>query len=617
MKHGNIKKLLALLLALCMLGALPLGATAATTAKADPVIFIPDMMKIVLYQDPDSLNNERVIFDPQGTKMTQFATDVVAGLLSANMDEAKGAAKISSAINELFYPIRCDEYGNSMNLRLGVRRYYSPVSHNTTEPIYTDNVAAFIKASQLLISSNELFVFQYDWRLAPTENAALLRDYIARVKQNTGKSKVSLVSGGYGGVVANGYLYAYPNEAARDLRSCIFLDSLAEGSSIIGDVMSGDLIRTVSDALHDLDSIFDLQDVYDTLQGEDVGDAFARYINSDPTGMLAGALRNMVGTGAYSDIIAALALSLASFIIQDEGMFTKVGSGYREIIMKSDEHIYDAGLREYMRNMPGLWAVVPEDSYQQAMAFMFGVNPQITDELKEKIDGGRDILESTEHTLKQAQINGINVCVVAGYGLQILPITSSILEQSDGLQATRYAGIGATTGDMKHDLKKAQQCGNGRHDHVAPGREVDAATCYLPENTWFIKSHEHMHYESDTAAAFVVWLTLSNTQRNIWQSVLYPQYLQKSKLGDKISALSDPNGVDNNEYMYGDLDIDGRVDAADARLALRYAVGLQGTPTRTMTQIGDVDGNGQIDAADARLILRYSVGLERTFAAAR
>ena len=132
MKHGNIKKLLALLLALCMLGALPLGATAATTAKADPVIFIPDMMKIVLYQDPDSLNNERVIFDPQGTKMTQFATDVVAGLLSANMDEAKGAAKISSAINELFYPIRCDEYGNSMNLRLGVRRYYSPVSHNTT-----------------------------------------------------------------------------------------------------------------------------------------------------------------------------------------------------------------------------------------------------------------------------------------------------------------------------------------------------------------------------------------------------------------------------------------------------------------------------------------------------
>ena len=180
-----------------------------------------------------------------------------------------------------------------------------------------------------------------------------------------------------------------------------------------------------------------------------------------------------------------------------------------------------------------------------------------------------------------------------------------------------YAGIGATTGDMKHDLKKAQQCGNGRHDHVAPGREVDAATCYLPENTWFIKSHEHMHYESDTAAAFVVWLTLSNTQRNIWQSVLYPQYLQKSKLGDKISALSDPNGVDNNEYMYGDLDIDGRVDAADARLALRYAVGLQGTPTRTMTQIGDVDGNGQIDAADARLILRYSVGLERTFAAAR
>ena len=96
-----MKKLITLLLAICMLGVLPLGATAATTAKADPVIIIPDMMKIVLYQDPDSLNNERVVFDPQGDKFTQFGTEVIAGLLSANLDEAKGAAKISSAINEL------------------------------------------------------------------------------------------------------------------------------------------------------------------------------------------------------------------------------------------------------------------------------------------------------------------------------------------------------------------------------------------------------------------------------------------------------------------------------------------------------------------------------------
>ncbi len=60
----------------------------------------------------------------------------------------------------------------------------------------------------------------------------------------------------------------------------------------------------------------------------------------------------------------------------------------------------------------------------------------------------------------------------------------------------------------------------------------------------------------------------------------------------------------------GDLDGDGQIQAADARLALRQAVGLQTNLNETDLAAADADKNGKIEAADARLILRKSVGLE-------
>ncbi len=60
----------------------------------------------------------------------------------------------------------------------------------------------------------------------------------------------------------------------------------------------------------------------------------------------------------------------------------------------------------------------------------------------------------------------------------------------------------------------------------------------------------------------------------------------------------------------GDVDGDGKISAADARLALRASVGLENLSDAEKLA-ADVDSNGQITAADARLILRASVGLEK------
>ncbi len=59
----------------------------------------------------------------------------------------------------------------------------------------------------------------------------------------------------------------------------------------------------------------------------------------------------------------------------------------------------------------------------------------------------------------------------------------------------------------------------------------------------------------------------------------------------------------------GDVDANGKVDATDARLALRAAVGLD-VLSDEAKEAADVDLSGTVDATDARLILRAAVGLE-------
>lgn len=63
---------------------------------------------------------------------------------------------------------------------------------------------------------------------------------------------------------------------------------------------------------------------------------------------------------------------------------------------------------------------------------------------------------------------------------------------------------------------------------------------------------------------------------------------------------------------WGDLDGDGKISAADARHALRAAVGLE---ILTPEQVKRVDfiGNGHITASTARQLLRVAVGLDRMY----
>ena len=76
-----------------------------------------------------------------------------------------------------------------------------------------------------------------------------------------------------------------------------------------------------------------------------------------------------------------------------------------------------------------------------------------------------------------------------------------------------------------------------------------------------------------------------------------------------IITLSVLPAVSAERSLKGDISGNGKVEAGDARLALRCSVGLEEL-TSFQEKIADMDDNGKVTAADARIILRTSVGLE-------
>lgn len=81
--------------------------------------------------------------------------------------------------------------------------------------------------------------------------------------------------------------------------------------------------------------------------------------------------------------------------------------------------------------------------------------------------------------------------------------------------------------------------------------------------------------------------------------------------GDNTQSV-DAFAVEKSEttIKLGDVDMDGNITAADARLTLRYSVGLESF-TGKMKAAANVNRDNAITAADARTVLRASVGLEK------
>ena len=176
---------------------------------------------------------------------------------------------------------------------------------------------------------------------------------------------------------------------------------------------------------------------------------------------------------------------------------------------------------------------------------------------------------------------------------------------------------------------------NGKnHKNTQKTEAVDSTTenvgytegIYCNDCKKYISGHE----EIEKKAEFVDTETAKNDGKNIVMTtgITAAQLLTQATKGAVIKTAEGdtlkedeapgtgmtlvlPDGKEEVIVVFGDVDGDAGLSAADARLALRTAVGLEGfTPDSPYYKAAAVSGEKEVSAADARLILRASVGLD-------
>ena len=110
---------------------------------------------------------------------------------------------------------------------------------------------------------------------------------------------------------------------------------------------------------------------------------------------------------------------------------------------------------------------------------------------------------------------------------------------------------------------------------------------------------------------FFGWCSLDDTRYRV--AAVYPRTSETSivKMMLDLHVRWTANHVGPYPVsLLGDVDLNGRVTAKDARIALRISAKLEKLP-ETQFRLADLDFDGKVTAREARKILRVSAGLEK------
>lgn len=480
-----MKKFLSLVLAAILLFSFCVPGFAASKrcrCGMTPVIYIVGFGD-ALYKDLDT--DEPVsIFPPEGDAVTAAVPDLlvaVGSLLIGNNDGFGTYA--AKAANIMLGGLACNTDGTAPD-NTGIE---------PMEPIVdTHKLPAFAPEDGM---DEGYFKFRYDWRLSPIDNAKLLKEYISDVKELTGHSKVIIAAHSQGNTVLTSYLHLY---GSNGIEKVICLSPAYQGLSLIGSLFK----REVS-VSHK-------------------GDALEEY------------LKGIMGfESAQSQLIVSVISLINSYGIIDFAL------NYLQGVLDEElDKVFDECLIDVFGTMPGLWAFVPPEDYEEAKEAMFGDDEKYADLIEKTDYYYKNVQKKTVNILKKAKANGTDIVIAAGYNISTIPVTAAEASHGDYLIDTKNMSLGATcstiTGTLGDNYKQAKKtCG---HNHVSPENTIDASTCAFPEYTWFFSGNGHNDF-GEGYCEFIEWAIRYDGQPTVRSSKNYPQFMAESE-GD----ISPSNG---------------------------------------------------------------------------
>lgn len=338
--------------------------------------------------------------------------------------------------------------------------------------------------SKLTYKGNGKYDFNYDSRLGPVDLAHQLHEYIGWVQEDSGSERVEIVGSSMGTAIVVAYLQMYPE-------SMEYIDSVL---LCVPSVMGVDFISEL----------------------------FTGNFNVDPDTMQS--FINMLVADEDVDLVLS--------VLNKSDILDKfIGYGLEPFMRAA---LYDALmdiLKDVFATMPATWSTVQPDEFYPALKRMFGKNYDSPDHeyavlIDKVIYYHENVMKKTDDIFRNCIENGIKLSVVCKYGRPSVPLSKDGNVMSDGLVELEKSSFGATCAMFGKALPSSyKQPLHKQYNLISPDRSLDASTCALPFNTWFLKGLEHGTKNSDY---YKLLDAIIYEDIDIFSDSDYPQFLEVS-----------------------------------------------------------------------------------------
>jgi len=336
------------------------------------------------------------------------------------------------------------------------------------------------------------YTFPFDWRESPFETADKLNDFVQVIKAHTGHEHVYIESVSGSGSVLIAYLDKYVNGVENpDALGIVLGISTAYGTPMIGEFLNS----------------------HYTIHPKNLGMMDIIYVAEQVETSTSDSIITLMNVLYYTGVLDTLIFALSFF---PEGGYDRI---YEEIVRKTFGH------------WPGMWAWCPPEDYASARARLIEGHPEYEEyKYLDIIDRYHEFQSSLGDIMQEAN-KKIKVAVVTGYNMALVPVGRDYNNTSDTMVPVESASLGATAAPYGETLGKNYKqkipSAAGRN-YVSPDSMIDASTCALPDNTWFIKDLPH-HLMYEYGGWFQWWKNAPKGQDTVFDSPDFPQYLRRLK----------------------------------------------------------------------------------------
>ena len=525
----NLKQVIAIMLTVVMLlSAALMNLYAGAETYDNPVIVVNGIANNPLYANPNTTDATQIFPLSDITMVDMTAQMFFNGMVTMLTNEIKETMDYftSPQCFGMLEPIQLNSDGTSMSENIGPIICEKALSYYVADAERFETIAGSIGIGMCdRVGAENVYVYNYDWRLDPIESAHGLHDFIQSVKANSRREKVSIISEGYGSSVATAYLAEHCEDATADVDNFVTVNSAAMGTSLVGDFFTGRLIRQ-----------------YNELQN--ATSAFIRYKNDCSDNL----------------VISNQIIWINNYILNKNGEISDFIAQNITMMAHVIDPLYDNYLRDILKNFTGLWAMVPIEYYEKAIDFML-INDIETGDLQERIQAYKNIQSSVAEILNNAKSEGININVVSCWDLQLVPIGDNktsgeelfgLSAQSDGLVDTYFSSFGCYTIPLNDVGAAAQnkdqrntegECENHNHlnsvyDSLNPDGSLgaichylDASTCALSDNTWFIRDMKFGSFDTaSNSMDFLEYLVTADKNITVYaDNGVYSQFMSYNR----------------------------------------------------------------------------------------